>query len=466
MQNIILAICLVVVHCQWCAKANKDNRTVEVGATARLRRLRSIEPAADILSLVQAVDKRFSTSLVESGGTDVDSRLAATRQVLGKVRLMVVIKNVEDPVAWARKVLDSPTKVDYFGVQTVKTALKLRSDGIQTPLLVLYPGAAQAEDCGALAAKNIELAVASWAWAEQCAKFGKPALHIFVDTGHGVTGLLQHDAVILLGSLLDTSFEVRGFMSHLCCETYAVREKWYANLAGKKSEKLEQMHLVQSKRIVSAMSALQDLWSSKMPDGATRPLVHVAASGSVTQKNSALFYDMVRVGRYIVPDENKLEEVVHQKLLNLSTDIRQKSLNSLVDQSPEALLSTDVPRTSLLALSTATPWRTSLEQEDSLTESARDVEFKPYLEKVLPPGWCVGYYCWQWPGTGALEIFDQDRRFAVVMKEFDGPLDNCREAGTDLPIPLVVDYSGAGTVFDLASVSPKRPLIMKCQMAE
>ncbi len=161
----------------------------------------------------------MSLSWVEVSKSALLNNIAQYRQLIGKTKLMAVVKSNAyghglDLVAEA-----IVEKIDWFGVVNAKEAIKLRDLGINKPILVL---SYYDEDLlHELLRKNISIAVYS---AEQielidaaAKKIGTNAkVHLKVDTGTSRLGVLNDQLLNLAKKILNTPTLIpEGVFSHL-----------------------------------------------------------------------------------------------------------------------------------------------------------------------------------------------------------------------------------------------------------
>ncbi len=108
--------------------------------------------------------------------------------------------------------------VDYLGVATVDEALKLRSSGIKTPILVL--GSVLEEEAKAASRADITLTLCNDDLLEILSKLAKrskirPRVHVKIDTGMGRIGVWHEEAVPFIKEAASRKgIELEGIYTH------------------------------------------------------------------------------------------------------------------------------------------------------------------------------------------------------------------------------------------------------------
>eukprot|EP00927_Polykrikos_kofoidii_P073748 TRINITY_DN69768_c0_g1_i1.p1 TRINITY_DN69768_c0_g1~~TRINITY_DN69768_c0_g1_i1.p1 ORF type:complete len:484 (+),score=68.99 TRINITY_DN69768_c0_g1_i1:109-1452(+) len=248
---------------------------------------------------------------------------------------------------------------EEYAVTGVTDALAVRDVLPENrPLLILYPH--EAELAPLLTRCVIDVAISSVAWVEAAAAFlrrgftvdtavARPearlprgcrqdmqmssqrrlGVHLFVDTGHARAGATPAQSRGILAAVLrhEDLFEVRGFMSHFCCDLLApkssvgthgpidilrkaglrLRRGWSeADLRREAAH----VHDLQKKRVDEVFAQLsaqleehrRHIIASGLNATEHRASRHVAASSALLNGETDVFYDMVRAGTALYLD--------------------------------------------------------------------------------------------------------------------------------------------------------------------
>lgn len=417
----------------------------------------------------------------ETPSRNVGQRLDGIRRIVHPARVMAVIKDHEDGVvAWAKLVMDTPHPPEYLGVSFGREAFAIRNAGVQkTNVLVLYPGAEKPDKCGELADANIEIAVTSMEWLEKCKENTQrlPKVHLFVDTGHGYVGVLVPKAKAVMKSALSQGFQIGGIMSHLCCSGWGVPLECAVLKAGRHTSKVRRMHSTQTSRVHRAMKELMHVWHKYAPKRHPKPLIHVSPSGPITKRDSSLFYDMVRPGRILL--QNAWDQKEKNGALSSFGLVTPSTTGSVTHEGSfsyqKGTPKKHTGRRLMRSRSVTDPGdhrqAAPLGHEALLEEALTDhvmIMLSADMEKTLPAGWCMGYYCQN--EQGSVEVFDRPFRvgiphFLVSGREVSDvdQVSSCREHATGRKLPLL-DRGPYGLVLDLTLASRTRPLAIQCAM--
>ncbi|MCS6790133.1 MAG: alanine racemase [Bacteroidia bacterium] len=190
--------------------------------------------------------------------------------------------------------------VDYIGVAYAREALRLREMGIQTPILVFYPGR---ESHALYREYHLETAIGTWEALEYWA--GAVPLHIEWDTGMGRMGFLPEMLPAVIQKLQAHRAEVRGFFTHLA--------------AGESPQ--EPRTLTQLRRFDTIYSQFKSFYP--------HAVAHVLNSAGALQIAPEAVYDMVRIGIGLYGIGDGLEEAtaLYAPILRIQAYEAEMSLN-------------------------------------------------------------------------------------------------------------------------------------------
>lgn len=295
-------------------------------------------------------------------------RLSKLReQVPAHVRALIVVKNVHDAASWARA-LDAADHEDViygYGFECIADAMSYRKEAPTSQKVVLLLYSSDPHQAPALARARIEPSVTSSWWVHSAVGAlqrdgvqGWPLrVHLWVDTGMGRDGLLPAAAeAVAAGIHRAEGMEMAGVMSHLCCTMYTTspsrhgdssmvrlrREVGAAAMRGwDKAEKTRQ----QVQRFEDFTRGLRA--KGLLPAGALR---HLASSGAVAHGLEETFFDMVRVGRFVVDGDE-----------DSATATARREIREALEQGPNP--------------------------------PPPNCPARVVGVKTLPAGWCVGYGC-------------------------------------------------------------------------
>ncbi len=169
-------------------------------------------------------------------------------------------------------------KVDWFGVDSLSEALKLRQAAIKEPILVL--GYVELRDLREAVKNNISLTVYN---KETIEKLGKipiqnpnlsPKVHIKLETGTSRQGVLESDLIDFVKFIKQyPSIQIEGLSTH------------YANIEDTTDSSYAMEQLATFSRVASMLEE----------NGTTIPLKHTACSAA-TILFPETYFDMVRLG--------------------------------------------------------------------------------------------------------------------------------------------------------------------------
>ena len=211
---------------------------------------------------------------VEVDHDAIRHNLAALRELTGPAQVIAVVKaNAygHGDIQVARTLVAAGA--ERLAVATVDEAARLRDDGIDVPILLLWAvGPGEAAQCAELAVEPVVYDERSIQALEAAAISGRIGVHLKLDTGLGRQGADPQEAT-RLGSLIVASRRLRlaGTMSHLA-------------VPGEDDAYTE----VQLMRLARALDAMRSA-------GIDPGLVHVSASGGIIAGGAAVA-DAVRPG--------------------------------------------------------------------------------------------------------------------------------------------------------------------------
>jgi len=323
--------------------------------------------------------------------SELKRRLVRVRSLVPQpTKIMVVIKNVHDPVQWAVQLDEADEKgvIHGYGFDCANAALRYRKSGLrsqQRRVLVMYP--VSPGKAPLLADADIEAVVPGHWWlrtAVDALRNAKKQLgvHLFVDTGMGRDVLLPDAAPELARAVSQQSrLALRGVMSHLCCTLYEsstarhgdTSPKAFAlEVGGVQSLNNWDKPDLTAKQLSRFQQLLKTMKTQKlMPKDA---VAHIGSSGTVSQKMHAAMHDMVRVGRLIVDGD---------------TDGQPREVRRAIE---DAKLGEEVPL-------------------------AQRCQALVVTVKTLPKGWCVGYGCEFIYNIQGLGVLQQERKVALLQEQ-------------------------------------------------
>src|SRR3989344_1514753 len=162
--------------------------------------------------------------------------------------------------------------VDWFGVDSVVEGLRLRSRGIQRPILIL--GYTLPENYTKAARNNVSLTVSTFAGLRDAKRTGAK-FHLKVDSGMHRQGFLLQELPQVIKTIQKLKITKKQF------------EGLYTHLAAPANEKCNRETKRQIKEFRSAAALVRG-------EG-YQPILHAAATGGILQFPEAHF-DMVRIG--------------------------------------------------------------------------------------------------------------------------------------------------------------------------
>ena len=310
------------------------------------------------------------------------------------VKLLVVVKNVYDAVAWAKALdrADSSGIIHGYGFECANDAMHYRQQAVSSKkeVLVLYTVAPHI--VGKLAATRIDVSVPGVVWLKQAQKHLKKrsrlGIHLWVDTGMGRDGPLPSEMTKVAAYAKNMAqsglVQVKGIMSHLCCTMYTSSTsrggdsslKGLTDLIGSQGVKKFTHLELTNKQIARFEKVISELRQQKLlPVTAIR---HIGSSGAVSKGMTGAMFDMVRVGRMLVDGDSD-----GAPLFKVKQIVREAS---------------------------------AARQENPAQCSARVATVK-----TLPAKWCVGYGCEKLPHLQALGRLKTPKRVALIQVNADCP---------------------------------------------
>ncbi|MCX7652885.1 MAG: alanine racemase [Bacteroidia bacterium] len=199
--------------------------------------------------------------------------------------------------------------ISYIGVAYTREAIRLREAGIQSPILVFYPGEAPHRlylDYNLEAAVGTEQALTYWT--------GEVPVHLEFDTGMGRMGIPVQALPEVLSFLKTHKVAVRGVFTHLAESSQPYHP-------------LTQLQLRQFKHIYEKIK-------SAFPE----TLGHILNTGGVLSMGREAAYDMVRVGIGLYGVGDGLEEAtaLYAPILRVaSVQVGQKLNYGFISQVPQ-----------------------------------------------------------------------------------------------------------------------------------
>ena len=216
---------------------------------------------------------------VEINLRNLDNNLNVIRKIVGKRKIMAIVK----ANAYGHGLIEISKRlvkdgIDYIGVAFVEEAIRLREEGIETPILVL--GAIDNDQIPLFLQNNIEITGSSIEKLQAISKYAKDLgitanVHLKIDTGMNRIGV-QWDRV---EEFLQTVFtlpniKITGIFSHFVSSSL---DPEFTKLQLKRFSKVLDI-------VFSTYAKKEDV------------LVHLSNSGAIANNLKSAFFDMVRPG--------------------------------------------------------------------------------------------------------------------------------------------------------------------------
>ncbi len=162
---------------------------------------------------------RYRPTWAEIDLSAIQFNYKQVRKMIGKsLQMMAVVKAnaYGHGIVEVSKVLES-CGVDYFGVATTDEAIRLRENGVKTPILVL--GSVLPEEARAAVDNNITLTLCNEELLlelKRLARLGKKAkVHLKIDTGMGRIGIWHEEVLHFIKNLLEEkNISIEGIYTH------------------------------------------------------------------------------------------------------------------------------------------------------------------------------------------------------------------------------------------------------------
>jgi len=229
-----------------------------------------------------------------------------------KTKLAIVVKSNaygHDFMQFAKEA--EKQKVDYLIVDSITEGVRLRKEGIKTPLLIL--GYTLPERIAEAVEYDIDISVSSFEALRASSVLGqsgaKPKIHIKVDTGMSRQGFLEKDRENLINELSRSHVDVVGLFTHF---------------ASAKNPTLPHDTQKQINRFTE--------WQKDFEKAGLTPMTHAGATSGLLLYPEAHF-DMVRVGigAYGLWPSQEARSFLEQKV-SLKTVLSWKTIISEVKE--------------------------------------------------------------------------------------------------------------------------------------